>query len=122
VNPDQDNAAAVVEAVRNEAAAAFPGSDPDALLNKRVVFAAIYKVLPRPTTRDALAKKFSTLRAIFCSDRPTDPAALDLGAEWLEPFTTGDEQAWRGECLAARTHLRDNAGISHDDNQFDRME
>lgn len=122
VNPAEDTEAAVVEAVRAEASAAFPGSDPDQLLNRRVVFAAIYRVLPRPTTRKALAGAFAKLRAIFCSDRPTDPAAPDLGAEWLEPFTAGDEQAWRNACLAARAHLRDNAGISYDDNQFDRME
>lgn len=122
VNPAQDTAAAVVGAVRKEAAARFPRSDPGQLLNERVVFAAIYRTLPRPATCEALATAFKTLRVMFCSDPPPDPGVVDTGAEWLASFTAGTEREWRTTCLRARDHLRDHAGLTLDDDQFDRMD
>jgi hypothetical protein len=122
VNPAQDSAAAVVSAVRKEAIARFRRPDPDPVLNQRVVFAAIFRTLPRPTTCAALAKEFKTLRVMFCSDPPPDPAASEPGAEWLASFTAGDEHEWRTTCLRARDHLRDNAALTFDDDHFDRMD
>jgi len=122
VNPAADNDAAVVSAVRSEAAAIFPGSDPDKLLNERVMFAAIFRTLPRPTTRNALTKAFKLLRVMFCSDRPTDLTAPDLGAVWLAAFTADYEHTWRSTCLGARDHLRDNAVTALNDDQLDRMD
>lgn len=121
VVPDADNETAVVNAVRRAARQQFLCPDPDSVLNSRVMFAAIYKTLPRPTTRKALADAFPELRIIFCSERPSDAAAPPMAAEWLSLFTVNDECQWRTKCLSARSHLRHHAAISLDDDHFDRM-